>query len=262
MPPKLRAGKGAKASILTRFIKPKQHIPRNNQQHRSDVILQDTFDDEKGRPCYEFRFADNPNGPLLYGNIRYVKVFEEGDQEDYFEDLAECEGGKVKWQNSNARELLYQDILNGIIPLDARDEEGHETMTLQDIYATRIEYAAYDFDKFASRLDYLRTIIKKAESRAERDSEAFSRFVASQPVSHFSHKGYIQWQGSDAQALALVDIENEVHKHSGYKVMYLSRPEFCEQFPFRAFSEKIRQEIKTAKYMHTLRTKGKLHQSS
>ena len=134
-------------------------------------------------------------------------------------------------------------------------------MTLKAIYATKIEYAAYDFEKFASHLGAIRSAIKAAESRADRDSEAFSMFVASHPISHFSHKGYIQWQGSEAQALALVDIENKVHEN-GFKEMYLSRQVYFEHFPFRAFSEKIRQEIKTAKYLHTLKTKGQQHQSS
>jgi hypothetical protein len=38
------AGKGAKASVLTRMIKPKQHLPNNDKNHRSEVIIEDHFE--------------------------------------------------------------------------------------------------------------------------------------------------------------------------------------------------------------------------
>ena len=41
---KLHAGTGAEASILTRFIKPKQPLPLGNKDHRSDIILDDKFE--------------------------------------------------------------------------------------------------------------------------------------------------------------------------------------------------------------------------
>ena len=53
----LRAGKGAKGSILTRFIKPKQQV--GDKTHRSDVLIRGEFDDEKGKRCYEFQVSTN-----------------------------------------------------------------------------------------------------------------------------------------------------------------------------------------------------------
>jgi hypothetical protein len=49
----LCAGKGARATILTRFIKPKPtEIP--SKDHRSEAVLLDRFEDEKGKVCYQF----------------------------------------------------------------------------------------------------------------------------------------------------------------------------------------------------------------
>ena len=50
-----RAGVGAKATILSKYIQPKQN--NVDKSHRSDIILESQFDDEKGKACYEFRFA-------------------------------------------------------------------------------------------------------------------------------------------------------------------------------------------------------------
>lgn len=263
-----RAGVGAKATILSKYIQPKQN--NVDKSHRSDIILESQFDDEKGKACYEFRFADNPYGPLLYGNTRFIKVLEEGDPEGIF-DLGEGEKGMVKWKDSEARRLLYEDVLDGIIPLTAKDSEGHTTMELEEIYASRPEFAAFDFDKFSSRLENIRKLIIKEDNRAEDDEQAFEKFVRKHPVSFYSHKGYIQWQGSEIQALARKDLDEKTfdlsvkggkNKEGGFRLLYNSRPEYSENFPFDVFSQKIRQEIKTSKHKHTLKVKGQHHKAS
>jgi hypothetical protein len=44
------------------------------------------------------------------------------------------------------------------------------------------------------------------------DQEAFNNFKqAAHPPSLFSHKGYIQWQGSQAQKSLLEDTKNDMH---------------------------------------------------
>jgi hypothetical protein len=99
-----------------------------------------------------------------------VKIIQEGDKEAYFDhDAGEGEEGKVKWKGSKARRLLYNDVREGLIPLDAKDEVGTPTMTLQEIYTSRAEFAAYDYNKFSSRLATIRGIIKQFKERADAD---------------------------------------------------------------------------------------------
>ena len=71
---KLRAGSGAEASILTRFIKPKQGLPLGNKDHRSDIILDGKFEDEKGKKFFHFRYANDISSPLLSGSCFHAKV--------------------------------------------------------------------------------------------------------------------------------------------------------------------------------------------
>jgi hypothetical protein len=260
--PQLQAGKGAKASVLTRMIKPKQHLPNHDKTHRSDVILEERFENEKGGDVYSFRYAEDDSiGLLLHASTRYVKLVEEGEKEGFFDDIGEGEDGKVKWKDSEARRLLYKDVKDREIPLEAKYDDGTPTMKLEEIYVTRPEYAAYDYNKFSSRLATIRAIIKQLEKRCEEDDDAFVKFVANHPVSLYDRKGYIHWQGSISQELAKADIEAGLLRQ-GYRTLYHSRQEYFQEYGFKEFSDKIRQEIKTKKYLHTLKVRGKQYKAS
>jgi hypothetical protein len=259
----LKAGTGAKATVLTRFIKPKPHVPNNDKQHRSEVVLVDSILDEKGKDAYTFKFVeDQSDGMLMHANKRYVHITEEGDLERLFEDEGEGEQGKVKWRDSTARRLLYLDVMNGLI-LDS--------MTTEEAFVHRPEFATYDLQKFASRLATIRKQVNDRNVRAAEDKKAFDMFVNNNEVQKYSRKGYIEWQGSESQKLALKDLEEGIHdlsikggrnKEGGYRMFFESRPEYYMEFDFKNFCEKIRQEIKTKKYLHTLKVRGKLHKAS
>jgi hypothetical protein len=169
---------------------------------------------------------------------------------------------KVKWKKSKARRLLYKDIVEGEVPPDATDADGRSTMQLSDIYLMHEEFAEYDYEKFSSRLSSLRKIIKDADNRAQADQEAFENFKNNHPVSLYSHKGYIQWQGSEAQELLLQDMEEKLHETLGKKELYGSRREYYEEFSLSVFRDKIYQEQRTAKYIHTCVVMGKLRKTS
>jgi hypothetical protein len=53
----------------------------------------------------------------------------------------------------------------------------------------------------------LRKTIKEANTRAKEDEEAFNNYKQNHQMSAFLHKGYINWQGSDAHVLLLEDME-------------------------------------------------------
>jgi hypothetical protein len=106
---------------------------------------------------------------------------------------------KVKWRKSNAKRLLYEDIMSGKISreTDGVDDHGEEMQLLQ-IYASRPAFAEYRYDKFSSPLSSLWKTICEANRRTEEDQKAYDNFKARHPPSLYSKKGYVQWQGSDA----------------------------------------------------------------
>ena len=170
---------------------------------------------------------------------------------------AEADEPAIKWKNSKAKQLLYKDIMNGRVPLEAKTANGKSTMSLKDIYNHRPEFKEYHYSKFSSRLSSLRKTIKENNYRAELDQEAFNNYIKHTKTASFSHKGYIQWQGSDAQELCRQDIKNGLHTTMSRMDLYGSRREYYENFPLDAFRDKVRQELRTAKYLHTLEVKGK-----
>ena len=217
---KLRPGKGAKASVLTRMIKPPQPIQAKDQ--RSDITLVEQFTNEKGKVCYRFRCTmdaeDGDSG--LSCLAHWVRILQEGDQQDLFDPIQRMQKHsddkfiepKIKWTDSKAKRILCKDVMNGLVPRFARDEQNKSTMPLKDICNMHPdEYHHYDYNKFSSRLSGIRKSIEKKTDRATADQIAFDLYVANHNVSLFSAKGYIQWQGSDVQhyfgrtALILVD---------------------------------------------------------
>lgn len=165
----------------------------------------------------------------------------------------EKEEPKISWAKSKARALLYNDITCGNVPLNQK-EDGRR-MKLIDIYNLRPEFQEYSYKKFSSRVSSLRRTIRNAYDRASWDQEAFTNFVSNHQPAFFSHKGYIQWQGSDAQRCLKEDLEAGLHESMEKKELYKSRPEYYENFPLSQFRDKLSQETKTAKYLNYLKQK-------
>ena len=133
-------------------------------------------------------------------------------------------------------------------------------MKLAEIYSMRPEYALYDYAKFSGRLSSLRTTIRNYRKRAEEDQDALDVFIQNNPISYYSHKGYIQWQGSDAQRFLREDLKlGSIERFETKKGFWLSRPAY-QNFPLKAFRDKINQEVGTEKYVRQIKEKGKQSQ--
>ena len=126
----------------------------------------------------------------------------------------------------------------------------------------RPEYALFDHKKFEKRLETLRNRAGESTSRSQDDESRFEAFVARHEVSLFSHKGYEQWQGSNAQQLLLLDLENKKHVTMRKRDLYGSRCEYYDHYPLKAFRDFLNQEVQTAKWKHTLEVKGKQFKAS
>jgi len=262
---KLLAGPGAEASILSKYIKPEQMRHLDNKDHRSDIILEGKFENGKGKKCFHFRYAGDISSPLLHASCRFVKVVKEGDPSLFFDgprkEVVAFKEPKIEWKDSKAKKLLYKDIKEGRVPLDAK-EDGNNKMELKDIYSMHAEYAEYDYAKFSSRVSSVRGTVKNNTIRAIDDQHAFDLYVEINPVSYFSHNGCIQWQGSDSQRLLRQDIDDGMLQTMGKMELWQERTEYYDEFPLKVFRDKIDQEIGTAKYLYTLKEKGKQHKSS
>ena len=169
---------------------------------------------------------------------------------------------KIKWEFSGAKKLLYADIMAGRVPLKATDANNKSTMQLKDIYKMHPEFSEYHYSKFSSRVSSIRFTIRARNKRADEDQQHFAECIKNHPASSFSHKGFIQWQGSEAQEQAQKDIEANLHENMKKQDLWELRPEYYENFPLKDFRDKIRQEVRTAKYLHDIKVNGKRHKAS
>ena len=269
---KLYAGIGARGTVLLRYVTPKVTVDATEEQRLKIVLVgqeKHLIQGGKETTVYTFRQEnDGDDRPLLSANCRFVKIVEEGDPSKFFDPkalekklraLQSFVEPRVKWKKSKAKQILFTDILEGRVPLD-----DDPTMNAETILFMHSEYADYDPDKFADRLHSLRLSIKSSNTRAMEDSNAFEIYKAihADKVSVMSHHGYIEYQGSESQRLLQKDIADGLHISMGKKDLYGLRPEYFNEFPLNVFRDKIYQEIRTGKYVHTCLVKGKLHKSS
>ena len=166
-----------------------------------------------------------------------------------------------KWQSSQAKVILYDDLVEGLIPLNENEEEEDDDV-IRSYWESREEYQLYDPDLFEGRLKSLRQTIINRQARAREDLEAYQQFSAKHQASLFSKKGYIQWQNSEAQTALLEDMANEMTAHMTKKALYELRPVYHENFSFKTFCDKWTQEIRTEKYLYTLEVQGKNYRAS
>jgi hypothetical protein len=68
------------------------------------------------------------------------------------------------------------------------------------------EFQKYSFDKFESRLKALRVKIESLNTRAKEDQQGFEIYKTNHKPALFSHKVYIQWQGSKSQEFLWDDL--------------------------------------------------------
>ena len=267
----LFAGVGAIGTVLSRFVTPKMRD--GPDEGRMNVVLvgeeKQTVKEQGGKvkTFYTFRREnDGDEQPLLSATARYVKIVKEGNPRMYFDpkalekkirDAESFKEPKIKWKKSKGKRLLYKDLMDGIVPLD--DDPNFNADT---IFFMHEEYGEYDPDKFAGRLKVMRDAVRVANTRADDDFEALVKYKELHNISLFSHYGYSEFQGSEAQRLLQQDIADGLHESMGKKDLYASRPEYFNEYPLNVFRDRIYQEIRTAKYLHTCKVKGKIHKSS
>ena len=247
---KLRAGKGARATVLTKMIYPRQHVGNPKAQSTVVLISEEIKEiNRKQQPCYTFNIEGDEEKTACYAIQRFVHVIEEGDRDKLFNPSlpspVQAKKKEAKWRKSKAKQILYEMLLDGTVPME-------DTMPILDVYLLDEEFAKFDYDKFKGRLNRLRAKIRELDSRADDDLEAFRTYKSNHKPSLFSHKGYIQWQGSNAQELLWDDLDAYLKDPDMKpKDLWSSRKEYRDEFPLDAFRDKIKQEIRTQKYLRT-----------
>jgi hypothetical protein len=135
--------------------------------------------------------------------------------------------------------------------------EPDASMPTKDIYLSIPELSLYDYRLFSGRLSSIRVTVAVTHEQKVLDERLFRHFKKDNPVSFKSYKAYPQCQGSDAQAFARDDLTHNRHITDGLKKMHNGNIDVNKPWPFAVYCDKLQQEIKTAKHLHTLEVEGK-----
>ena len=93
-----------------------------DKKHRSSIVVLDRFTGEKGKQYIEFFLANDERATKLFASQQYVVITAEGDPGAFFDPkstpTAKFVEPDIPWVDSEARQILYNALIEGTIPLD------------------------------------------------------------------------------------------------------------------------------------------------
>ena len=159
----------------------------------------------------------------------------------------------IPWDEHHpARILLYEAI--------QKDEISPE-MKPKAVYMKYSHTAAFNSwgmeynANFGVRLNGLRSIVKELKDRKEVDAEDFKTYRELHPRPATDRKGIPFWDGSQAQVLLNIDMDNNLHMELYPEELWKTK-ELYQQWDKDIFRGHIHQEKDTRKYLHTLHAKA------
>jgi hypothetical protein len=158
------------------------------------------------------------------------------------------------WKDSDAKKLLYQDLISGLIPL--------EDMEPRVVYLQRPEFADFEISHFRDRLRDLRRQITDKNNSAASDSAALARDRLIYPKKTHNHRGEPRWEGSEAERLLRLDMDDGKHNRMKPMDLYNSREEYYANYPLAVFRGHINQEDKRRKYIAYRSSKSNKNKNS
>ena len=117
------------------------------------------------------------------------------------------------WLTSAAKQLLAQDMMDGIVPVDAPIKSYKKLY--DDLYAETPEFEAFPFDHlFASRVTRLQATVKLLGVSAKKDSDGLAHDLALHPGIETQTRGptgRLLWKDHEADRWLKVDMAAGKH---------------------------------------------------
>jgi hypothetical protein len=159
--------------------------------------------------------------------------------------------GKPKWQGSIGKKQLIDDLRNGVIPITGGD--------IETIYAMRLEFGGDDreqFKRFPYRLRSARKQVEEVFQLAASATASLHHDRQLYPKQEFNNQNMPRWQGSLAEALLKIDLENGKHLEMKPSELYITQGEY-KKFSLHIFRGHIYQEEKRKKFIQQYGARNK-----
>jgi hypothetical protein len=139
----------------------------------------------------------------------------------------------TSWETAKA--LLQQDIFSGML---------QPTMRPKEVYSMRVEYKEVEYKKFRANLNSLRKACEKLSARAMVDSAAVAHDWEVHPIQKNVLGVYPRWDGSEAQRLLKIDVQNGKNNAMAPCKLRMTREEY-NSYPVDVFRKHIHQEVRS-----------------
>ena len=162
--------------------------------------------------------------------------------------------GNIKWPKSEPRNIVLDDLLKGVLPVDAKELSAEDAWELS--HKNMVEFKDVPFEQFKNRLRDHRRQMKNGLQRDNIEEEALQHDLKLYPRQLKNSKGELVFDLHPAKILLRKDVTER--KHLMMKPMELqeTRPEYL-LFDRRKFKERIYQEVRRVKYINWLEIQRK-----
>lgn len=140
---------------------------------------------------------------------------------------------KESWKNSAAKQLLKDDIINGVV------KEG---MKPKEVYTMHDEYKKWPQKNFGANLRSLRKKIDKDKEHMAEDEAAYRHDLQLLKKLRQNDSVDVPWHRSEASALLKQDVRDGRHKVMKPIELYHSRQEY-QHFELTTFRNHIYQQV-------------------
>ena len=130
---------------------------------------------------------------------------------------------KKCWRTSNAKRLLVQDMMDGLVPVAERILSYKKLY--EEFYADAPEFQEWPYDhRFSARVRTLQNSVNLLGAAARDDATALAhdRLVHPEPGTH-AENGLLLWANSEADCWLRVDINAEKHLEMTNEDLFASR---------------------------------------
>jgi len=156
----------------------------------------------------------------------------------------------AKWRTSDAKKVVAQAFIDGIIPLELKPDTLLDTKDIFDsLFKDHPDFKDFPYEKDAydGRFERIRSAIHQRLEWADLDSAALKKDRRVHPERKYNSKGEINWKGSEADFWLKHDVMEEgLHHKMKPQALRASRP--CYQlFSKKRFSKRINQMLENDK---------------
>lgn len=164
----------------------------------------------------------------------------------------------INWRTSEAREVILDDLVTGILPLDAEVVSAEEAW--EEMYFALPEFKDVIFGQFKVRLKDHRKQVSRRSEASTTFLDAFRHDRALRAQGYLPGGGLYNRHGerifdrSAAKPLLREDVIDEKHKEMTTEELHASRDEF-RVWDISMFRRRLRQEIGSQKWLYYLEWK-------